>query len=155
MLGIAPPGVYRHVADLTDMRRAIGTHAAREATGALTTATAGVSGKDALAALGGALRSWAREHPGRYAALQIAPNPDDIAGQQAAGDLLAVFAAVLRAYALTGDDITDAIRLIRATLHGFAMLELGDGFKAPRSLDATYARVIESLDAVFIGWGAP
>jgi AcrR family transcriptional regulator len=151
-LGIAPPGVYRHVTDLADLRRAIGVHAAREGTGVLSAATAGLSGKDALAVLGSTLRSWAREHPGRYAALQIAPDLDDVRGQQAAADLLSVFAAVLRAYALTGDDLTDAIRIIRATLHGFAMLELGEGFKAPRDIEITYARVIESLDTVFSGW---
>jgi len=153
-LGIAPPGVYRHVTDLPDLRHAISAHAAREATGVLTAATAGLAGRDALAALGDTLRSWAREHPGRYAALQIAPDLDDVTGQQAAGGLLAVFAAVLRAYTLTGDDLPDAVRLIRSTLHGFAMLELGEGFKTLRSLDATYAKIIESLDTVFTAWSS-
>jgi AcrR family transcriptional regulator len=154
-LGIAPPGVYRHVAGLPGLRRAIGTHAAREATGLLAAATAGLSGRDALGALGDTLRRWAREHPGRYAAIQIAPDPGDARGQEAAAGLLAVFAAVLRAYPLSGDDLTDAIRLIRATLHGFTTLELGEGFKDPRDLGATYARIIESLDAVLTGWSGP
>jgi AcrR family transcriptional regulator len=151
-LGIAPPGVYRHVTDLPDLRRAIAAHAAGDAIGTLAAAIAGLSGVDALTALADTLRSWARQHPGRYAALQIAPDASDAAGQASAGELLAVFSATLRAYRLTGDDLTDAIRLIRATLHGFVALELGDGFKQPRDLNATYHRIIISLDTVLNSW---
>jgi len=151
-LGIAPPGVYRHVADLDDLRRAIGRLAAREAAAALSTACAGLSGGEALAALADTLRAWAARHPGRYAALQIAPEPDDADGQAAAEALVAVIASALRAYRLDGDDLTDAIRLVRATLHGFVDLERVGGFKQPRSLDATLARAVAALDAALVGW---
>lgn len=153
-LGIAPPGVYRHVSDLGDLRGAIGQHASREVAAALSVACAGLSGRDALAALATTLRAWALAHPGRYAALQIAPDPDDAPGQAAASEVLAVIASALRAYRLAGDDLTDAIRLIRATLHGFVALELGGGFKQERSLDATFARVVDSLDALLAGWSS-
>ncbi len=151
-LGIAPPGVYRHVADLSDLRSALGQQAAREVAAALSTACAGLSGADALAALAHTLRDWASRHPGRYAALQVAPDLDDADGQAAAQGVIAVIASALRAYRLDGDDLTDAIRLIRATLHGFVTLEQGEGFKQPRSLDTTFARIIASLDGVLTGW---
>lgn len=151
-LGIAPPGVYRHVADLDDLRAAIGQQAAQDAAGALSVACSGLAGKDALAALACTLRTWAAEHPGQYAALQIAPDPGDAAGIAAAEGLLAVIASALRAYRLSGDDLTDAIRLIRSTLHGFVALELGDGFKQPRNLDDTFERIVTSLDAILSGW---
>lgn len=151
-LGIAPPGVYRHVADLGDLRGALGQQAAREVAAALSTACAGLSGADALAALAHTLRAWAARHPGRYAALQVAPDPDDAEGQAAAQELIAVIASALRAYRLDGDDLTDAIRLIRSTLHGFVALEQHDGFKQSRSLDATFTRIIASLDSVLSGW---
>lgn len=153
-LGIAPPGVYRHVADLGDLRGALGRQAAREVAAALSTACAGLSGAEALAALAHTLRAWAAQHPGRYAALQLAPDPDDADGQAAAQGVIAVIASALRAYRLDGDDLTDAIRLIRATLHGFVTLEQGGGFAMSRSLDATFARVIDSLDTVLAGWSA-
>lgn len=153
-LGIAPPGVYRHVADLGDLRSAVGQQAAREVAAALSVACAGLSGADALSALATTLRTWARQHPGRYAALQIAPDLDDADGQAAAQGLIAVIASALRAYRLEGDDLTDAIRLIRSTLHGFIALEHSEGFKQARSLDATYTRVIASLDTVLTGWSS-
>lgn len=153
-LGIAPPGVYRHVADLDQLRAAIGQHAAREVAAALSSACTGLSGSAALAALAATLRTWARAHPGRYAALQIAPDPEDTAGVAAAGALLDVIASALRAYQLSGDDLIDAIRLIRSSVHGFVTLELAGGFKQAREVDATFARIIASLDGVLRGWSA-
>lgn len=145
-LGIAPPGVYRHVADLSDLRRAISRLASGEAAMVLSSACAGLSGADALAALANSLREWAKEHPGRYTALQVAPAPDDTRGQSAAESVLAVIASVLRAYNLQGDGLTDAIRIVRSTLHGFISLEIGEGFKQARSLDATFESLISALD---------
>ena len=153
-LGVTPPGIYRHVTDLADLRRAIGGLAAREAAAELATACAGLSGAAALTALAAALRGWAKRHPARYAALQEAPDPDDVEGSAAADALIAVIATALRAYGLAGDDLTDAIRLIRSTLHGFIALEGGDGFKQRRSVEASFERIVAALDGVLVGWGA-
>ncbi|HMR49441.1 MAG TPA: WHG domain-containing protein [Arachnia sp.] len=153
-LGIAPPGVYRHVADLDDLRRAIGQKAARDLAVTLSAACAGRSGEDALAALAHALRGWAASHPAQYAALQIAPDPDDTEGVAAADELIAVIASGLRAYRLSGDDLTDAIRFIRSTLHGFIALELGEGFKQARATSATFERIVSALDTVLRAWSS-
>lgn len=151
-VGIAPPGVYRHVADVIDLKGAIADLAATEVSGELARATAGLAGRDALAALAARLRTWAAEHPGRYAALQVAPDPGDDAGVARAEQLLDVFGATLRAYHLIGDDFTDAVRLVRSTLHGFVVLEHHEGFKLPRSLDATFERIIDALHATLAAW---
>lgn len=105
-------------------------------------------------ALARAARAWAARYPGRYAALQVAPAPEDADGQAAAGELVKVIAAALRAYRLEGDALTDAIRLIRATLHGFIVLEQGGGFRQARSVEASYARIITALHTVLAGWRA-
>lgn len=153
-LGIAPPGIYRHVKDVADLRRAVGQQASGEAAVLLSTACAGLSGREALMALATSLRTWAGEHPGRYAALQIAPDPADHDGQAAAEEVLLAIVSALRAYQLSGDDLTDAIRLIRSTLHGFVMLDLGGGFKQARSVDETFFRIVDFLDAALLGWSA-
>lgn len=151
-LGIAPPGVYRHVANLTELRAAIHAHAARDVTAKLSAACTGLSEKQALAALARALREWAKEHPGQYEALQVAPEPDDPVGQIAANELLAVISASLQGYELSEDDLTDAIRFIRSTVHGFVTLELGGGFKQARSIEATFDHILESLDITLRNW---
>lgn len=152
-VGIAPPGVYRHVADADDLRAGIGALAADEVSRLLAEASAGLSGRVALAALMGALRDWAAEHPGRYAALQVAPEPDDAVGQAGSDRVLAVIGAALRDYGLVGDDFTDAVRLVRSALHGFIDLERQGGFKQARSRDASFGRIVDALDAVLRGWG--
>lgn len=147
-LGIAPPGVYRHVSDLDDLRRAISHNSARNVAVVLSSACAGLSGHQALSALAQALRDWAAMHPAQYAALQIAPDPNDTEGQEAAHELISVFASTLRSYQLEGNDLIDAIRLIRSTLHGFITLELSEGFKLERPIDLTFERIIIALDAM-------
>jgi hypothetical protein len=37
-------------------------------------------------------------------------------------------------------------------MHGFVTLEAAGGFGLPRSVDATYARLIAALDAAFETW---
>ncbi|PII81475.1 hypothetical protein BMH32_00080 [Leucobacter sp. OLJS4] len=152
-LGIAPPGVYRHVADLDDLRSAIAQQAAHDLAAVLTTAGSGRSGSAALHGIADGLRRWAEQHPGRHAALQIAPEPGDADGQAAAERLIRAIADALREYALAGDDLTDAIRFVRSTVHGFVALELGGGFKQARDLDATFDRIVDALDGALSSWG--
>lgn len=151
-LDITAPGVYRHVANIGELRAAIAQLAAVELTARLSVASAGLSGKDALVALAVTFRGWAADHPGRHTALQTAPDHSDAAHILAAGNLLDVFALSIRAYRLEGDDLTDAIRLTRSALQGFVMLEASNGFKQARSTDATFERVIDSLHTVFTDW---
>lgn len=151
-VGIAPPGVYRHVTDVADLRRAIGALAASEAARELSAATSGRAGTAALTAVGTTLRRWAAAHPGRYEALQVAPDPDDAEGRARANEVVAALATALRAYALTGDDLTDAIRFLRSTVHGFITLEQRDGFKDPRDPDRSFGRILVALDAALRGW---
>lgn len=151
-LGIAPQGVYRHVEDVSDLRGALARLAAGEVSVELSRACSGLSGRDALVAVCATLRSWAADHPGRYEALQVAPDPEDPAASAAAQDLVSVMASALRAYALTGDDLIDAIRLVRSTVHGFVDLEAHGGFRLARDPDATFDRLVASLDLVLGEW---
>lgn len=151
-LGIAAPGVYRHISDIDDLRRAISQQATREITALLSVSCAGLSGVDALHALASTLRTWAAQYPASAVALQIAPDPNDGEGVAAAEELISVLAVALRNYQLSGDDLTDAIRLIRSTIHGFIILELSQGFKQPRASSDTFERIINALDMVLREW---
>lgn len=141
-LGISAPGVYRHAKDLADITGAVGHEATRALTQVLAMACAGRSGFEAFEALCRGIRTWAHEHPGLYAALQVAPDPDDVHGQKTVAELLEVFSAALRGYGLGGDDLTDAIRIVRSAVHGFVTLEQSAGFKLERSLEDTFTRLI-------------
>lgn len=139
--GVATPSLYKHVGSVAALRREVAIVSVEEYTRALTDATVGLAGPDALAALAHATRRYARAHPGRYAAVQVAPDPDDPADaalSAAASRSVQVVAAVLRGFDLPEYRTIDAIRSVRASLHGFVALELGGGFRLPDDLDQSF-----------------
>jgi AcrR family transcriptional regulator len=152
--GVAIPSLYKHVNGLDGLRRDLAVLAVRELTAALSRAAVGRAGRDALHAMAGAYRAYAIAHPGRYAATVRAPDPGDAEHLAAADDALGVFLAVLAGYGITGPDAIDAIRGLRAALHGFVALEAAGGFGLPRSVDASYHRLVDALDTALTAWPA-
>ena len=147
LLGVRPPSLYAHVDGIDDIVLRLGRRGLHEQASALSRAVEGRSGVDALVALAGAYRAYAREHPGAYAASQRSQQLEhDEAAQVAAEAVVRVVLAVLRDYALDGDDAIHAVRLIRVALHGFISLEAVGGFAMEQSVDDTYERLVTLLD---------
>ena len=144
--GVAIPSLYKHVRGLDGLRRDLAVLAVRELTAALSRAAVGRAGRDALHAMADAYRAYATAHPGRYAASVRAPDPGDSEHLAAAADALDIFFAVLAGYGVRGDDAIDAIRGLRAAMHGFVTLEAGGGFGMPQTVDASYHRLVDALD---------
>ncbi|MGN6360255.1 MAG: TetR-like C-terminal domain-containing protein [Thermomicrobiales bacterium] len=152
-LGVRPPSLYNHVASLAEVRRDITLLGARELGARLARATAGKAGDPALVALATAYRRFASAHPGRYAALQRAPDPADDELATVAGEIVAIVADVLAAYDLRGDDAIHAVRGLRSALHGFVTLEAGGGFEMPLDRDESFARLVRLFSAgLRAGW---
>ena len=88
----------------------------------------GRSGRDALTALLGTMRSYAITHPGRYAAANstLVTGPDDPL-LTASNRVIDSISAALRGYGIAEEDMVHAIRTIRSTIHGFALLQVTDG----------------------------
>lgn len=148
--GVAAPSLYKHVGSLADLRREVALIAVREVTAAATSATVGRAGPDALHALGRAWRGYAHAHPGRYAATQIGPDPDDPADagpRAAAAESVRVVGAVLQGFGLPDDRLIDAIRAVRAGVHGFVTLELGGGFRMREDVDQSFGVLLDMLVA--------
>jgi AcrR family transcriptional regulator len=145
-LGVRPPSLYVHVDGLPGLRRRVAAHGATEMATLLRVAAAGRSGRDALSAVANAYRRYAREHPGTYAAAQHNANLVDPDATAAATDALDTLFAVLRAYGLEDAAAVHATRVLRSALHGFALLETGDGFGMPFDLDESFELLITMLD---------
>lgn len=148
-LGVRSPSLYAHVDGLADLRTRLAARGARELTAALQGAAAGRARSDALHAVADAYRAYAHAHPGAYAAMQRAPrsgNEADPETAAAAAALIEVLVAVLRGYELHGEDAIHAVRIVRATLHGFVSLEREGGFAMPIDLDESYRRLVAMLD---------
>jgi AcrR family transcriptional regulator len=146
-LGIRPPSLYKHVASLADLQHRVATLAMTEVGEQIRDAVQGLAGRDALAALMTALRTYVTEHPGRYLATigAVAHGPDDPL-VLAADRVIDSIAAVLRGYGIGDAEMTDAIRVLRSTMHGFAMLEASGGFQWDREPDQSFTWMIGFID---------
>jgi AcrR family transcriptional regulator len=151
-LGVRLPSLYKHIGGLDGLRRDLAVLAVRELAEALAAAAVGRAGGDALRAIADAYRGYARTHPGRYAATIRAPAAEDVEHAVAAEAVLRTVFAVLAGYGLTGDDVVDATRALRAGLHGFVTLEAGGGFGMPQDVDRSFERLIDAFDATLSRW---
>lgn len=145
-VGVRLPNLYKHVDGMYALQRLIAIRAKIELAGVLGQAAVGKAGAEALQAMSTAWRRWAIAHPGRYSATVRAPKPDDddIAANSA---IMEVAIAVLAGYNLTADDAIDAVRALRATVHGFIVLEQGGGFGLPTDVERSCERLVSGLSA--------
>jgi AcrR family transcriptional regulator len=152
-LGVRQPSLYKHIAGTDGLRRSIALRAKNELAGVLGRATVGRARDDAITSMAHAYRAWATEHPGRYAAAQRAPVPGDLEDEIASANVVDIAFDVMVGYELRDDDAVDAIRALRAALHGFVTLEAAGGFGLPVDVDRSFARLVTGLTTAFASWG--
>ncbi|MER7086125.1 MULTISPECIES: TetR/AcrR family transcriptional regulator [Streptomyces rochei group] len=150
--GVKDASLYTHVRNLRELRVRVALLAGGELIDEIAAAVAGRAGKEALAAFAGAYRSYALRHPGRYAATQIRMDQALVADSPALRRTAEITHGMLRAYGLTEPDLTDAVRLLRSTFHGYCSLEASGGFGAPRDVRASWDKVVEALHVTLTHW---
>lgn len=146
-LGVRAPSLYKHVDGLADLQHRLATLAMTELGEVIRDAVQGRAGRDALAAMMSAVRAYVNAHPGRYAATVGAEftGPDDpllAAGTRVINSI----AAVLRGYGIAESQMNHAIRTLRSTMHGFAMLEASRGFQWDADPDESFEWLIGFID---------
>lgn len=155
-LGVRSPSLYKHVGGLADLQHRIATLAMSELSEISRDAVAGLAGTDALGALAQAIRGYVAAHPGRYAATVGAglTGPGDPL-LAASTRVIDVIAAVLRGYGISDDQMTHAIRAVRCTLHGYAVLQSGSAFQWNDDAEESFGRIITFMDRGLRGWPNP
>lgn len=153
-LGVRVASLYSHVDGAAGLQEGMARLALDELADRAAEALAGRSGRDALVAFATAYRDYARAHPGRYAATRVRIAPDSPA-VEAGRRHAELTLAVLRGYALEGEETVHAVRLIGSVVHGFTDLDLGGSFdhSAP-SPEESWARVLDALDHTLRSWSA-
>jgi AcrR family transcriptional regulator len=150
--GVKDASLYAHVRNLHDLRTRLALLAGAEMIDRIGAAVAGRSGKDALVAFAGAYREYALRHPGRYAATGIRVDQALAADSPALRRTAEITYGMLRAYGLDEPDLTDAVRLLRATFHGYCALESTGGFGHPRAVQASWDKAIDALHLALTHW---
>lgn len=158
--GVAVPSLYKHVDGLGDLRREVALRGVEHFTAHVRSAVASTEARhpaDALRTAGRAMRTYALDHPARYAAVQAAPALGDLPDGRlsaASARAVAVFAEALGGAVPRGPGEADGaasdaevhlVRLVRAAVHGFVDLELRGGFALPQDRDATFERLLDVL----------
>lgn len=151
-LGVQQASVYAHVGGVRDLQVRIAHLALAELTDATAEAVAGRAGREALTAYAAAFRTYARAHPGRYAAMRMPLEPAE-AASSAGPRYAATTRALLRGYAVPEEDANHAVRLVGALLHGFVSLELGGSFDhSDPPAEQSWHRAVAALDSLLATW---
>ncbi|MFE9771871.1 TetR/AcrR family transcriptional regulator [Streptomyces sp. NPDC005931] len=150
--GVKDASLYAHVRGMTDLRTRLALLAGGEMIDRIAAAVAGRAGRDALTAFAGAYRQYALTRPGRYAATQIRLDRALVADSPALRRTAEITYGMLRAYGLEEPDLTDAVRLLRSTFHGYCALEAAGGFGAPRDVQASWDKAVEALHVTLGNW---
>ena len=156
-LGVAPPSLYKHVSGMDDLVRGVSVRAVDELADCLAASVMGLAGRDALRALAEAYRGFAHEHPGLYPMTQVPVEMSDGSPSplrsSAAQRTVAIVTAALAGYRIPDELVVDAVRMTRASLHGFVDIEVHGGFAMDASIDVSFATLVDSLDAALIALG--
>ena len=150
--GVKDASLYSHVKNLQDLRTRLALSAGAEMIDRIAAAVAGRAGKEALAAFAGAYREFALERPGRYAATQIRIDQALVTTSPTFRRTAEITYGMLRAYGLEEPDLTDAVRLLRSTFHGYCALEATGGFGAPRAVQKSWDKAVDALHVTLEHW---
>lgn len=146
-LGVKAPSLYKHVTSLADLSHRIAVLAMTELGDAIRDATQGRAGSDALTVAAQAMRTYVKDHSGRYAAANGArPTGPDDPLIPANNRLLASLTAVLRGYRLDPSQEIHALRMLRSMMHGFAALEAAGGFQLDTDVDESFTWMTNLID---------
>ncbi|MCS3782290.1 TetR/AcrR family transcriptional regulator [Tsukamurella ocularis] len=154
-LGVKPPALYKHVDSVGDLRRRIATLAMTELGDEVGVAIQGRSRAAAMAALVEATQSYIGRHPGRYASttgIAMGADPDD-PFLRAATRVMQSLRAVVSGYGVAAEELDHAIRTLRCTMHGFAVLQAVDAFQWENDSRETATWMVRFLDAGLSGLG--
>lgn len=144
-LGVRTPSLYKHVESLEAVQRGIGLQATRDIGAVLARAAVGRSGPDAVRAIADAYRQWVLDHPGCYAATVRAPGPEDEEYRAAGDEAVQILFDAVAGFKLTGERAIDAVRALRAIIHGFVGLEIGGAFQMQRDPTDSYRFLVDTL----------
>ncbi|MEU4877304.1 TetR-like C-terminal domain-containing protein [Streptomyces sp. NPDC021608] len=154
--GVKDASLYSHVGSLRELRTRLALFVGAEMIDRIAADVVGLAGKDALAAFAGAYREYALRHPGRYAATQIRIDQELdrelTANSPALRRTGEITYGMLRGYGLDEPDLTDAVRLLRSTFHGYCLLEANGAFGAPRDVRRSWDKAVDALHTALTHW---
>jgi len=146
-LGVRSPSLYNHINGLQSLRTRLAIHGLEELYLFMSKAAEGVSGTNAVHAMGIAYLNFSRSHPGLYETTLRAPEGNNKELEDISERILSLIIQVLQVYHLGEEGTIHAVRGLRSILHGFASLEHKGGFGMPLDTNLSFSRLIDTFIA--------
>ncbi|RJG18963.1 TetR/AcrR family transcriptional regulator [Paenibacillus thiaminolyticus] len=143
-LGIKSPSLYNHVQGLPGLRTGLAYYGLLQLRESLARAAVGKSGEAAIDAIGFAYVNFVRQHPGVYEATISPPDFNNPDIQAASDSILELLLDVLGEYKYEQADAFHVVRGLRSLLHGFATLEMKQGFRMELERDESLKRMLHT-----------
>ncbi|MDT3426319.1 AcrR family transcriptional regulator [Paenibacillus forsythiae] len=144
-LGVRPPSLYNHIDGLAGLRTQLAVHGLKQLYEAMSSASQGLSGSDAVLAMGKGYAAFAKQHPGLYEMTLQAPDADNAELIEEGDRVLKLITCVLEPYRLGEQGELHAVRGLRSILHGFASLEQKGGFSISLDLNVSLSATIHAF----------
>ena len=140
--GVTQPALYKHVAGVEDLWRLMSLRGRALLAADQRSALTNVQSDDAVLAVARAWRSFARRHPGLYAATDRVPLHGDSEIGTALWSVIDALSASLDGHGLDPATRAHCARSLRSALHGFVTLERDGGHPEPFALDESLDRLV-------------
>jgi AcrR family transcriptional regulator len=142
-LQVRPSSLFSHIKGLAGLRRHLQLRGLREVAARISRAAIGRAGADAVMATAIAVRQFAREHPGLYAASLPAPPAQDPDLSAVAEQVVGAVFDTMRQYGFEGEEVVHAVRGLFSVIHGFIMLERALTFGIPIDPDESFRWLVQ------------
>ncbi|NUU62127.1 TetR/AcrR family transcriptional regulator [Paenibacillus agri] len=144
-LGVRSPSLYNHINGLQGLRTQLAIYGLGELNTAIASAAEGLSGDDAVQAMGRAYVEFARSRPGLYKTTLSSPDPNNAELVAASERILSLIINLLQVYNLGKEGELHAVRGLRSILHGFASIVQEGGFGMPLDTNISLSRLIAAF----------
>lgn len=144
-LGIRTPSLYNHIEGLDSLMVELVQYSMGKLVTDLREAVIGLFGDEAIRAICKSYLMFARKHPGLYESIQwvnVWKNENTAAY---ANKMYEWICRILEYYKLSDEYRTHAIRMVRSLLHGYASLEINNGFGSPVPVEKSFNISIDCL----------
>ncbi|KRF02429.1 TetR family transcriptional regulator [Paenibacillus sp. Soil766] len=143
-LKIKTPSLYNHIKGLPDLRKQLSKRGLLLVKDAMIEAVIGKAEDEALLAAGVAYVDFARKQPGLYEAISALPDYEDPELQEVGAGVVSFLLRILAPYGLSEEDALHVVRGFRSIVHGFASLELQNGFRMGLDRDESLRRLLQT-----------
>lgn len=142
-LNVKPPSLYNYIASLAELRRHISLRGIIVLTNYVQKAAIAKTKAEAIIAISLAYREFALQNPSLFWASLATVEDKDQELYAAGHELLEILLAVLRSFGFKEAQLIHQLRVYRAMITGFIVLEQNQAFGMPEPLDESFAALLK------------